>query len=344
MSSKNESLSPEAMNKIKHVILSGGVGSRLWPLSRKSMPKQYLEIFDKKSLFEMTAERNSGFTENVIVVGNLENDNQSNVLLSKLGIQYTNIIETTPRNTAAAIAFAAFLSNPEDILVVTPSDHIIEGEKFYAKSMQKAIELAKENYIVTFGVVPTKPETGYGYIEFSGDDVVSFREKPNSVTAKEFIAKGNFLWNSGMFCFKAGVLLEELKLHSLEVYEKSKLAIENSKNGILDKQLSLEIPSISIDYAVMERSKKIKVVPATFKWSDLGSFESVYDYLKSIGHAVDNYGNMVIGTSNYTAFLGLENTIFVHTKNANLILHKDQSQDVKTLYNQLEELNSELLN
>lgn len=332
------------MNKIKHVLLSGGIGSRLWPLSRKSMPKQYLEIFENKSLFEMTAERNRSFAEDLIVVGNLENNAQSNAVLSKLGIKSTNIIETTPRNTAAAIAFASFLSDPEDILIVTPSDHIITGEAFYAKSMQTAIELAKDNYIVTFGVVPTKPETGYGYIEFKGDDVVSFREKPNSVTAKEFISRGNFLWNSGMFCFKAGVLLEELKLHSIEVYEKSKFAIDNAKDGILDKELSLEIPSISVDYAIMERSKKIKVVPASFNWSDLGSFESVYDYLKSIGHSVDNFGNMVIGTSNYTAFLGLENTIFVHTENANLILHKDQSQDVKTLYNQLEELNSELLN
>lgn len=331
------------MNKIKHVLLSGGVGSRLWPLSRKSMPKQYLEIFDNKSLFEMTADRNRSFAENVIVVGNMENDSQSRSVLSKLGIESTNIIETTPRNTAAAIAFAAFLSDPEDILVVTPSDHIIQGEQQYSDSIQKAIHLAKENYIVTFGVVPTKPETGYGYIEFKNDDVISFREKPNSVTAKEFIKRGNFLWNSGMFCFKAGVLLEELKIYSPDVFEKSKIAIQESVDGILDKELSLSIPSISIDYAVMERSKKIKVVPASFKWSDLGSFESVYDYLKSIGHAIDNYGNMVIGTTNYTAFLGLENTIFVHTPTANLILHKDQSQDVKTLYNQLEELNSDLL-
>lgn len=332
------------MNKIKHVILSGGVGSRLWPLSRKSMPKQYLEIFDSKSLFEMTASRNISFADDMIVVGNIENDKQSSAVLSKLGLKSTNIIESTPRNTAAAIAFAAFSSDPEAILVVTPSDHIIEGEASYAVAMQKAIALAKEDYIVTFGVVPTKPETGYGYIEFKNDDVVSFREKPNSVTAKNFISRGNFLWNSGMFCFKAGVLLEELKKYSPEVYESSKIAIENAVDGALDHSLSLNIPSISIDYAVMERSKKIKVVPASFSWSDLGSFESVYDYLRSIGHQVDDYGNMVIGTNNYTAFLGLENTIFVHTENANLILHKDKSQDVKTLYNQLEALQSELLN
>lgn len=332
------------MNKIKHVILSGGVGSRLWPLSRKSMPKQYLEIFDNKSLFEMTAERNRSFAEEVIVVGNEENDAQSNAALAKLGIQSTNVVESTPRNTAAAIAFAAFISDPNDILIVTPSDHIIEGCEFYNSSIHQAIGLAKEDYIVTFGVMPTKPETGYGYIEFKGDDVISFREKPDSVTAKDFIARKNFLWNSGMFCFKAGILLDELKFYSPSIFEKAKDAIEKAENGVLDRELSLEIPSISIDYAVMERSKKMKVVPAKFQWSDLGSFESVYEYLKTKGHAVDNFGNMVIGTSNYTAFLGLENTIFVHTEDANLILHKEQSQDVKTLYNQLEEMNSELLN
>lgn len=332
------------MDKIINVILSGGVGSRLWPLSRKSNPKQYLEIFDGKSLFELTALRNQTITNDVLVVGNLDNNSQSIKVLEKIGLSYTNIIETTPRNTAAAIAFAAFSSKPGDILLVTPSDHIIEGDDVYQEAVFKAISLAKDNNIVTFGVVPTKPEIGYGYIEFSNDDVLSFREKPNSVTAKQFISKGNFLWNSGMFCFKASVLLEELKLYSPQVYESAKIAYENSIDGLLDRDFSLDIPSISIDYAVMERSKKIKVIPAAFTWSDLGSFESVYDYLQSIGHEVDDKGNMVIGTDNYTAFLGLENTIFVHTKDANLILHKDQSQDVKTLYNQLEEINSELLN
>lgn len=331
-------------NSIKHVILSGGVGSRLWPLSRKSFPKQYLDIFDGKSLFEMTVDRNYNLADEVIVIGNLENSHLSQAVMDKTSTQYVNIIESTPRNTAAAIAFAAFASEPDDILIVTPSDHIIDGVEEYNNAINAAIAKAEEGNIVTFGILPTKPETGYGYIEYKDDRVVSFREKPNSVTAQEFISKGSFLWNSGMFCFKAGILLEELKLYNPEVYEKSKIAWENCKEGKLDRELSMDIPSISIDYAVMERSKKIKVVPAKFGWSDLGSFESVYEYLKTIGHPVDAYGNMVIGTKNYTAFLGLENTIFVHTETANLILHKDQSQDVKTLYNQLEKLNSDLLN
>ncbi|MES2544649.1 MAG: mannose-1-phosphate guanylyltransferase [Bacteroidota bacterium] len=328
---------------ITHVILTGGVGSRLWPLSRKSQPKQYLELFDKKSLFEMTVDRNRTIADTVMVVGNIDNCHLSKKVLEKSNISYIDIVESTPRNTAAAIAFAAFASDPHAILIVTPSDHIIDDMEAYETAIQEAVAKASQGYIVTFGIIPTKPETGYGYIERKGDDVISFREKPNQVTAKDFITKGNFLWNSGMFCFKAGVFLEELKVFKPEIYEKSKIAWENNIDGVLDLALSLQIPSISIDYAVMEQSKKIKVVSSKFAWSDLGSFESVYDYLVSTGHPVDENGNMVIGTDNYTAFVGLKNTIFVYTETANLILHKDSSQDVKNLYNELERENPDLL-
>ncbi|MFV8374669.1 mannose-1-phosphate guanylyltransferase [Flavobacterium sp. LB1P71] len=328
---------------ITHVILTGGVGSRLWPLSRKSQPKQYLDLFDGKSLFEMTVERNRNVANKIMVVGNIDNCHLSRKVMEKSNTPYVDIIESTPRNTAAAIAFAAFASDPDDILIVTPSDHIIDAMENYEAAINEAVEKASNGYIVTFGIVPTKPEIGYGYIERKGDDVLSFREKPNQVTAKDFIAKGNFLWNSGMFCFKAGVFLEELQSFKPEVYEKSKITWDNNANGILNLELSLDIPSISIDYAVMERSKKIKVVPSTFIWSDLGSFESVYDYLASTGHPVDKNGNMVIGTNNYTAFVGLKNTIFVYTDTANLILHKDSSQDVKNIYNELEQQNPDLL-
>ncbi|MFV8360165.1 mannose-1-phosphate guanylyltransferase [Flavobacterium sp. LS1P3] len=334
----------ENKSSITHVILTGGVGSRLWPLSRKSQPKQYLDLFDGKSLFEMTVERNRNVANKIMVVGNIDNCHLSRKVMEKSNTPYLDIVESTPRNTAAAIAFAAFASDPEDVLIVTPSDHIIDAMENYEAAINEAVEKASKGYIVTFGIVPTKPEIGYGYIERKGDDVISFREKPNQVTAKDFIAKGNFLWNSGMFCFKASVFLEELQLFQPDVYEKSKIAWRNNNNGSLDLQLSLEIPSISIDYAVMERSKKIKVVSSKFIWSDLGSFESVYDYLVSTGHSVDKNGNMVIGTDNYTAFVGLKNTIFVYTETANLILHKDSSQDVKNIYNQLERENPDLLN
>lgn len=334
----------EKVNSITHVILTGGVGSRLWPLSRKSQPKQYLDLFEGKSLFEMTVDRNRTLVNQVMVVGNVDNCHLSKQVMEKSNTPYIDIVESTPRNTAAAIAFAALASQPDDILIITPSDHIIDSMEDYDQAIQTAIEKASKGFIVTFGIVPTKPETGYGYIERKGDNVVSFREKPNQVTASEFIAKGNFLWNSGMFCFKASVLLDELKTFQPEVYEASKIAWESNVNGTLDLGLSLEIPSISIDYAVMERSKKIKVVPSKFVWSDLGSFESVYDYLVANGHVVDENGNMVIGATNYTAFIGLKNAIFVFTPTANLILQKEFSQDVKNIYNALEKQNSDLLN
>ncbi|MBJ2126463.1 mannose-1-phosphate guanylyltransferase [Flavobacterium sp. IB48] len=333
----------ETKNSIVHVVLTGGVGSRLWPLSRKSQPKQYLEIFEGKSLFEMTVERNSHLADKVMVVGNVDNHHLSGKVMEKTKTSYINIVEATPRNTAAAIAFAAFASKPDDILIITPSDHIIDKMEDYNAAIQEAISKANDGFIVTFGIIPTKPETGYGYIESKGDEVLSFREKPNETTAKEFISRGNFLWNSGMFCFKADVLLNELKQFQPDVYEKSKIVWEASKEGFLDLDLSLQIPSISIDYAVMERSKKIKVVPASFSWSDLGSFESVYEYLVSKGHPIDSNGNMVIGCDSHTTFLGLRNTIFVHTESANLILQKENSQDVKDIYNELERQNSELL-
>lgn len=333
------------MSSILHVVLTGGVGSRLWPLSRKSKPKQYLTLFNGKSLFEMTVERNLGIASDVIVVGNTDNRSLSVEALRNAGLHHFHeIVESTPRNTAAAIAFAAFEAKPEDILIITPSDHIINGIEGYKKTILDAVELARQGNIVTFGINPTRPETGYGYIEYSGNDVIAFREKPDFETAKEFVDSGRFLWNSGMFCFQAGVFLEELKLYEPEIYEASKRAWDNKKNRVLDLSLSLQIPSQSVDYAVMERSKKIKVIPASFDWSDLGSFESIYDYLREIGHQVDDDGNMIIGTDKYTVFLGLKNTIFIRTDDANLILNKDNSQDVKKIYALLEQANSHLLN
>lgn len=327
-----------------HVILTGGIGSRLWPLSRKSQPKQYLEMFEGKSLFEMSLERNKDITDSIIVVGNKDNCHLSSKVLRKTKDRYIDIIEATPRNTAAAIAFAAFAANSDDVLLVTPSDHVIEGKTSYNNAIVSAIEKANEGFIVTFGIVPTRPETGFGYIEYEGNDVISFREKPNAQVAQELIDKGTFLWNSGMFCFKASVLLKELKKFMPEVYEKSKIVWEKSEDGLLDFDLSMDIPSISIDYAVMEKSDRIKVVPADFIWSDLGSFESVYDYLCSKKYSVDKDGNMVIGTDKFTAFVGMKNTIFVNTPDANLVLQKENSQDVKNVYSKLEEEASELLN
>ncbi|HET7361572.1 MAG TPA: sugar phosphate nucleotidyltransferase, partial [Salinimicrobium sp.] len=195
----------------------------------------------------------------------------------------------------------------------------------------------------TFGIRPTQPETGFGYIESKGNEVLSFREKPDAKTAKDFIARGNFLWNSGMFCFKAEVFLEELKKHSPKVYQKSLDAWEAAIDCKLEINSSLEIPSISVDYAVMEKSERIKVIESDFEWSDMGSFKAVYEYLAQNGHPVDENGNMVIGSQKYTAFAGLKNCIFVSTEDANLILSKETSQEVKKIYQNLEKEGSELI-
>src|SRR5690606_25313266 len=264
--------------KITNVILSGGVGSRLWPLSRKSRPKQYLELFDDRSLFELTIKRNRSICDQVLIVGGKDNYQLSRDYLQKSGIDgYIEIVEACPRNTAADIAFAAFSLNEDDIMLVTPSDHLIEGQDLYEETLRKAVDLAIEDNLVTFGLVPSRPETGFGYIEHEGNEVISFREKPSQALAEEFIAKGNFVWNSGMFCFLAGAYLSELQKFEPEVFQKAKQAFDNAQNGFLTLEDSVEIPSISIDYAVMERSDKIKVVPASFDWSDMGSFEALYE-------------------------------------------------------------------
>ncbi|APU68647.1 Mannose-1-phosphate guanylyltransferase (GDP) [Christiangramia flava JLT2011] len=315
----------------------------MWPLSRKARPKQYADIFGGDSLFELTVKRNQALTDELCVVGNIENDQLSKGSLSRLGVVTNHhIVETTPRNTAAAIAFAAFSVEKDDMLLITPSDHIIAEGPQYDLAIEKAKELAKKGSIVTFGIQPTKPETGYGYIEYNGTEVKSFREKPNKETAQDFIRSGNFLWNSGMFCFKAGVFLEELKKFEPDVYDQSRNVLENTESDFLDLDLSMKIPSISVDYAVMERSDKIKVVPSSFKWSDMGSFESVYEYLQSQGHPVDENGNMSIGCNKFTSFVGLKNSIFVATEDANLILQKEDSQEVKVVYKNLEKEYSDL--
>lgn len=329
--------------KIINVILTGGVGSRLWPLSRKERPKQYIDLFDGKSLFQQTVIRNKSICDELIVVGNVDNYHLSRKALEDLQINnFKEVIEATPRNTAAAIAFAAFKAQSEDILLVSPSDHLIEDESIYQKAIDEAIVLAEKGNIVTFGLQPTKPETGYGYIQIKNGDVLGFREKPNLDTAQEFLKSGDFYWNSGMFCFKADTFLNELKIHEPEVYQSALKAYELSSENILPLAESLLIPSISVDYAVMEKTEKLQAVIGNFKWSDMGSFESIYDYLVSKGKFVDKHGNMVIGSDLHTEFLGFKKSILVITDDAILVLKKEKAQDVKKIYENLNNKNIDL--
>ncbi|QBR13619.1 mannose-1-phosphate guanylyltransferase [Sphingobacterium sp. CZ-2] len=329
------------MSKIINVILSGGVGSRLWPLSRKSRPKQYLPIFEGKTLFELTIDRNIEVSSKVILVGSSSNKALAEPFLKK--VEHDIIAEAAPRNTAAAIAFAAFHADPDDILVVTPSDHLIEDQQAYAEAVNQGIVFAQEGFIATFGIIPTRPETGYGYIEHEHNNVLSFREKPNEDTAKEFLKKGNFLWNSGIFCFKAGVYLEELMRFEPKLYNACEVAFEYAENLVLDEGHSMRIPSKSIDYAVLERSDLIKVVPARFNWSDMGAFDSLYAYFKEKGHKEDENGNIVVGTNTHTVFVGLSNCMMISTEDAVLVLDRNRAQDVKQVYEALEKDNSELV-
>lgn len=331
------------MKKI-NVILSGGVGSRLWPLSRKKRPKQYLPLFEGETLFQKTVKRNMLFSDQVMIVGNAENYQLSRIELQLAGFSdYTEIIEACPRNTAAAIAFAALSAEPSDILFVTPSDHLIEGGDTYRKAVERAFSLAGDGFIVTFGLKPTHADTGFGYIESKGEDVLSFREKPDLTTATEFLKQGNFFWNSGMFCFQVKVFLEELKRFEPEIFEASKSAWILAKEGKMGLEESLKIPSKSVDYAVMERSKLVKVVPSFFSWSDLGSFESIYSYFKDRGHPIDPEGNMVIGTALHTEFSGMKNTLLIQTEDAILVLQREESQQVKKIYERLEKEKPQLV-
>ncbi|RRJ88475.1 mannose-1-phosphate guanylyltransferase [Flavobacterium macacae] len=330
--------------KVINVILTGGVGSRLWPLSRKNKPKQYLDLFEGKSLFQQTVLRNKDCCDELMVVGNVDNFELSQKALADLDItSYQEIIEATPRNTAAAIAFAAFNSDADDILLVTPSDHLIEDLDIYHQSVSQAVQMAKQGSVVTFGLKPTKPETGYGYMQIKNNKVLSFREKPNEETAKDFLKQGSFYWNSGMFCFKAGVFLEELKKYHLKIYDTVKVAFEKKNGAELPLQESMQIPSISVDYAVMEKTDKIKAVKASFIWSDMGSFESVYEYLISKNYPIDKNGNMVIGSDIHSEFLGLRKCILVVTEDAILVLKKEKAQDVKKIYENLQQKKSELV-
>ena len=345
---------------LKTIILAGGNGTRLWPISRKLMPKQYLKLFSKKSLFQKTIERNSTISNEFAIITNEE---QYFLALDQLKETTTHyplptthfFLEETGKNTAPAIAFVALESDKDDILFVTPSDHLIKDQEAYELSLKKAKKCAKEGYMITFGIKPTNPHTGYGYIESGAKnlglsdecmDVIRFHEKPDLETAKKYFKHSNtthYLWNSGMFMFKAGVYLEELQKHSPEVYKEVLKSYD--KREIIDSTLTRlkqmqNIPDISIDYAVMEKSKKIKVIPAEFKWNDIGSFDSLIkeDEVQSAKSYEEDSKNNFYYSDNkkkVIASIGLEDYIVIDTKDALLITKKEKTQKVKDIVNKI---------
>ena len=247
-----------------------------------------------------------------------------------------------------AIALACLSLNPEEVVLVSPSDHLIKDTNSYEKVLQRAKELAEDGYLVTFGIKPTFAETGFGYIEADGEDVKAFHEKPDKRTAESYIESGNYYWNSGIFCFKAGTYLEELKKFAPDIFEKCKFAFDNKKaeHPILRIQHSHmnAIPENSIDYAVMEKSQKVKVVTADFGWSDLGSFDALYEELPkdengntiNYNHiSIDSKNNLIIGNKRKIATIDIEDTIIVDTGDAILISKKGSSQKVKKVVEEI---------
>lgn len=334
------------MNKIVNVVLSGGSGTRLWPLSRASRPKQFLQLFDDKSLFQHTLVRNSNLVDEFFLITNSSQVTQAEKQANEIGFKITNkIIEPVGRNTAPAIALAALGLHDDDIMIVTPSDHMVGQDGLYKVSMDRAIELANEGFLVTFGIKPTRPNTGFGYIEYQGENVLRFTEKPNIEKATLFLEKGNFSWNSGIFCFKASVFLDELKKYNPLML---KACIEAFKtinaNGEIDKDTMMRIPSDSIDYAVLEKSSKIKTVLSSFYWTDLGTFDAIIDY-KEKGNTVSELqiinSNFVFGKET-NIFSHKENMIVVNTEDSLVILERNNSDAIKKIYHQAMLTNTKL--
>ncbi|MDQ1245046.1 MAG: mannose-phosphate guanylyltransferase [Campylobacterota bacterium] len=336
-----------------NIILCGGNGTRLWPISRTLMPKQFVKLFDDKSLFQLTVDRNSKVCDKKFIVSNAE---QYFLAQDQLEENSTFLLEPIGRNTAPAIALACLALNKDEIVLVTPSDHLIKDEKEYEKVLNKAKELAKENNLVTFGITPTFAETGFGYIESVNEfNVKAFHEKPNFETATKYLEAGNYYWNSGMFCFRAGVFLDELKKYSPQIYNASLNAFNNAnKNEIIrikhDDMVS--IPEDSIDYAVMEKSNIVKVVPSNISWSDVGSFDALYEEMPkdkdgntiNQNHiCIDSKNNLVYGNERKIATVDVENLIIIDTGDALLVSKKGSSQKVKKIVEEVRK-NSELHN
>ncbi|MGO3346239.1 MAG: mannose-1-phosphate guanylyltransferase/mannose-6-phosphate isomerase [Marinomonas sp.] len=334
------------------VILSGGVGSRLWPLSREHFPKQCLPLTDAQfSLLQQTANRTCALDVSApIVVCNEDHRFLIAQQLQEIGVTGASIVlEPKGRNTAPAIALAALEAehkNFEDaLLLVLPADHVIRDVAAFEKAIQQAAELAALDALVTFGVQPTRPETGYGYIR-AGDDfsVAEFVEKPNLATAQSYLDSGDFLWNSGMFLFKAKTYLSELACHRADISEAVTQAYQGRTEDMdfvrIDPEAFAACPEDSIDYAVMEPTKNAKVVPYAGDWSDIGAWDALYDYADKdadnnvlLGDVMSEGSNncLIRSESRLVAAVGVSDLVIVETADAVLVMDKNNAQDVKKI-------------
>lgn len=343
------------------VILSGGSGTRMWPLSRAAYPKQFLALTGEHSLLQQTALRVQGVADLAapIIVSNAEQRFIVAEQMRALNIKPSSIVlEPVGRNTAPAVAVAALLAlktDPDATLLIWPSDHIILNEESFRNLVELAARVADQNYLVTFGIKPTSAHTGYGYIRRGaplGDDayaVDAFVEKPDAVKAEGFLADGDYYWNSGMFVFRASVYLEELGATQPAMLEQARLAVENAKSDLdflrLDEAAFSVCPSESIDYAVMEHTRRAAVVEAAdLGWSDVGSWSALSEVVEH-----DAAGNTLLGDvlaedvknsyiraeSRMVAVIGVENLVIVETIDATLVTTKDRAQDVKKIVERL---------
>ncbi len=343
------------------VILSGGFGTRLWPASRRRQPKQLLPLVDDRTLFRSTLDRVGGIS-GVAPPVILCNEDQEPGIQRDLAIAgsdaATVILEPVGRNTAPAVAVAALelaMRDEDPLLLVLPADHVIRNEEGFTEAVELATWFADRNYLVTFGISPTHPETGYGYIRFGKPlaegvrEVKEFKEKPDRRTAEEYVVSGRYLWNSGMFLFKATTYLDELGRYNPEIVTAAKAALDNAQrkeNTIrLDEASFIASPRDSIDYAVMEHTESAAVVPIHAGWSDVGTWSALYDLAEK-----DDDGNVITGdvelldvSNSYVrsggrlvAAIGLDGVVLVDTRDAVLVAKRDRAQDVKTILERLQ--------
>lgn len=345
------------MSIIIPVILSGGSGTRLWPLSRKQRPKQFIPLVGEKSLFQMTVERLQAHAEigYPLIVCNEEHRFMVAEQLREINVKTQGIIlEPIGRNTAPAIALAALYLQkqnlPQDtLLLVLPADHIIQDLTTFYQAINTAIPLAQQGNLVTFGIVPHSPETGYGYIQHDKQHHVKrFVEKPDLNTAQSYLASGDYLWNSGMFMFDTATYLRELYEYQAEILKVCEQSIENCE---LDKDFIRvnaanfrQSPDISIDYAVMEKTDKAKVISLDAGWNDVGAWSAVWEVgqanesgnvLRGDVLSYDATNNLVYSEQRLVAVVGVHDLVVVDTKDATLVAHKDHVQQVKQIVDQL---------
>jgi mannose-1-phosphate guanylyltransferase/mannose-6-phosphate isomerase len=352
--------------KLLPVILCGGAGSRLWPLSRSAFPKQLLPLTSDLSLLQETAKRLSLLKpapSAPLVICNEAHRFLTGAQIEALGLEPELVLEPAGRNTAPAAAVAALLQPPAErastLLLVLPADHVIRDADALAEAVSLAVPAAAQGRLVTFGIVPTAPETGYGYIRAAGagegvHDVEGFVEKPDFETARRYVQSGDYFWNSGMFLFSAGTLLEELEAQAPEMLAACRQAVDKAvRDGRTvrpDADAFKACPPDSIDYAVMENTDRASVVPLDAGWSDVGSWASLRE-----ASPQDKQGNTTIGDvalvdcrdsyvrseSRLVTAVGLDGCVVIETKDAVLVVPNDRAQDVKTLVDELAEAERE---